>query len=85
MILNPLLFLDFKDRSNLKVGVDYSYLIDRHEDDGTKTLNYILDGNYQFKETDMGAWAFANFCTVDLRVPIIMRKFAFSKSLTDDN
>lgn len=56
--VNPLLFLDFKDRSNLKVGVDYSYLIDRHEDDGTKTLNYILDGNYQFKETDMGAWAY---------------------------
>lgn len=42
--------------SGLNIGLEYYYLIDRHEDDGTTTLGYIPTGHYTNKGYDYDAW-----------------------------
>ena len=55
--VTPLLHVHFKDYMNLNVGVDYYYLLDRHDDYGTAVIGYVPDGRYKIRSNDYGAWA----------------------------
>lgn len=55
--VEPLLYIHFKNGAALKTGIDYQYMSDRHEDNGTKILDYIPTGHYTHEGTDIGAWA----------------------------
>lgn len=44
--VRPYVYLNFKNKSTLTAGMNYNYMIDRHNDRGTKTLEYITDNNY---------------------------------------
>lgn len=52
----PRLHLALKESMDFNIGVQYVYESDRHEDKGTPTLGYILDGKYNYKMYYYGAW-----------------------------
>lgn len=59
--INPYVSLKPSSKVGLRVGVDYSYLRDKHENTGTPTLSYIQDGRYSTFGHDIGAWGEADF------------------------
>lgn len=54
--VQPIVHFKTTANSGLNIGLEYYYLIDRHEDNGTTTLGYIPTGHYTNKGYDYGAW-----------------------------
>lgn len=55
--VEPYVSVDLTKMSTLSAGLNYYYLIDRHQSQGTETLDYVSDMRFVNKGHDCAAWA----------------------------